>query len=384
MSRIEVQRGAGVKHRLSVERELGSLANSDKRTVPGRAPPRGRLGVLLVMAGVAAGFGCVLAIGFALNQRAAPDRGPVLDRNGFPVPIAGPADASETTVRPGETRLDIAARTLLPAGAFRVYAVIVLPLSVLALGYGLVRYSRPRRRRASPVERVSPPAVAAALLSPDKLRQTVEGLAQEIQAPADSLPTYGRRRDFGYPHIEVDQAYHWVVTERGQEIKRRTTDNLDELLYIIFQSVTFSMALNVESRNRRKGEDFRRQLFDVQLSLLSRLRPEWAARLRVELDERPPTRSSTRRAGRGTARRPAPSPGVDEPPPLAGPLARSHRFQAAHDPFAGFHRVDHRVDLQGLGHADRLSALVGAGDQAVEQGFLRLGVGLGLEFLAVA
>ena len=236
------------------------------------------------MTGVAAGFILMLAIGFSLGHGSPRPSAPVLDKNGFPVPIAV---AAETTpvYRPGDTRLDVMARTLLPAPAFRVYSAVALPFCVGVLACGLVIAWRTRRRRrtriATRVPELRPsvagiakdPKGARGLLSPEQLQEKVESLARTIQAPVDRLPTYGRSRDFGDPHIEIDEAYHWIVMERGHEIDRRTTRDLDELLYIIFQSVSFSMALDIEAGNRRKGEDFRRQLFDVNVSLLAQLDP---------------------------------------------------------------------------------------------------------------
>lgn len=256
------------------------------------------MGLLVVMAGIAGGFALILIIGFSVDRAAAPARGPVLDKNGFPVPIAVIASPTAPDYQPDDTRLDVIARTLLSRPAFKTYSAVILPVSVIVtvLGLGLVWRRRLRRQAWSGgaeaptiTARVDESAFesdpAGPLLSPDELRERVEALARVIGAPTDSLPTYGRPRDFGYPHIEVDEAYHWIVTERGQELDRRTTRDLDELLYVIFQSVSFSMAMNIEVRHRRKGEDARRQLFEVQLSLLDRLRPAWAARRRAELDE---------------------------------------------------------------------------------------------------
>jgi hypothetical protein len=93
------------------------------------------------------------------------------------------------------------------------------------------------------------------------------------------LPTYGVSRDFGYPHIEVDSAgHHYVVVERGKELKRITTPQLDELLYHVFESIAFSLAGRYEVKHRIAGEDCRRQMFRYQVELLATLDPAWAAR----------------------------------------------------------------------------------------------------------
>src|ERR1051325_7559594 len=81
-----------------------------------------------------------------------------------------------------------------------------------------------------------------------------------------SLPTYGRTEDGARPHIEVDShGYHFVVVERGQELERFTTFELDDVLYRIFQSVTFSLAIDYELAHRVETQDFRRIGFQKQI-----------------------------------------------------------------------------------------------------------------------
>jgi len=121
------------------------------------------------------------------------------------------------------------------------------------------------------------------MLSLGQLRTRINRLARKIEAPRQHLPTYGHSQDFGRPHIESDQAYHFVVVERGQEWERRTTRDLDELLYWVFSSVTFGMASEFELRNRIPNADFRRALFRKQLDLLGNLDEKWRAQAKAEL-----------------------------------------------------------------------------------------------------
>lgn len=99
-----------------------------------------------------------------------------------------------------------------------------------------------------------------------------------------SLPTYGYSRDVGGSHVEVDsRGYHLVSIERGQELSRHTTNDLDDLLYHIFASVTFSLASDYELAHRVESQDFRRILFQKQFELLSRLSPQWGERGRGDI-----------------------------------------------------------------------------------------------------
>ncbi len=122
------------------------------------------------------------------------------------------------------------------------------------------------------------------LLSLQDIKDKTEELALRIEAPADLLPTYGHSRDFGYPHIEVDTAglLHYVVVERGQEVERKTTNNLDELLYWIFTDVTFSIAGKFEVKNRIRDEDNRRIMFAKQEELLGILSDAWRQKEKEE------------------------------------------------------------------------------------------------------
>ena len=93
------------------------------------------------------------------------------------------------------------------------------------------------------------------------------------------------RTDIGHPHIEIDfnGKYHYVVTERGNVLKCRTTRDIDELMYWIFSSITFDIAVGFELKNRLPDKDSRRLMFDEQLRLMGLLSLEWRNRLAKEI-----------------------------------------------------------------------------------------------------
>jgi hypothetical protein len=114
------------------------------------------------------------------------------------------------------------------------------------------------------------------MYSLNEIKAEVVRLASRIGTPDNLLPTYGHSEDGARPHIEVDsRGYHYVVVERGEEISRITTHELDELLYRIFEGVTFGLACEYELRHRVRNKDFRRLLFKYQVELLTRLSPKW-------------------------------------------------------------------------------------------------------------
>jgi hypothetical protein len=104
----------------------------------------------------------------------------------------------------------------------------------------------------------------------------VNSLAERIGAPATILPTYGRTDDGARPHVEIrDGELFYVIVERGEELKRVRTVEIDHLLYLIFSDVTFSMAVKFEYKHRNALQDFRRILFAKQEELLGLLNPAW-------------------------------------------------------------------------------------------------------------
>ena len=120
----------------------------------------------------------------------------------------------------------------------------------------------------------------------EQFRLEVDRRAAIIDALPELLPTYGRTEDGARPHIEfADGQWHYVVVERGVENERRSSPEIDPILYRVFHGVTFSMASGRAGRQRRAGQDWRRQLFAIQLDLLGRLSPKWQARCSMAINE---------------------------------------------------------------------------------------------------
>ncbi|MHA3774771.1 Imm63 family immunity protein [Verrucomicrobiota bacterium sgz303538] len=116
-----------------------------------------------------------------------------------------------------------------------------------------------------------------------EIEAEVNRLAQKIGASGCILPTFGQTQDGARPHVEVDsRGYHYVVIERGQELRRDITRNLDELLYQVFESITFNVACDYELAHRIPGQDSRRLLFARQVELLALLSPLWAEREKLD------------------------------------------------------------------------------------------------------
>ncbi len=113
-----------------------------------------------------------------------------------------------------------------------------------------------------------------------EIKNKVHQLAAKISAPDHYLPTFSSPIGDATPNIEVDDLglYSYVISERGNEYDRKMTSDLNDLLYWIFSSVTFSMAVDYELKNRIEDQDFRRILFNKQQELLGTLSKEWEER----------------------------------------------------------------------------------------------------------
>lgn len=113
------------------------------------------------------------------------------------------------------------------------------------------------------------------------LETTVTELAESLGAPTNLIPTFAISRQDGTAHVEVTgKEYHFVVSERGTEMSRQSTFDKKEVLFWIFDAITFSMASQIELKNRRSDEDFRIQLFEIQENLISKIEPAFARTLR--------------------------------------------------------------------------------------------------------
>ncbi|CAN5158567.1 hypothetical protein BH09BAC4_BH09BAC4_05070 [soil metagenome] len=115
------------------------------------------------------------------------------------------------------------------------------------------------------------------------IKEQVEALGKRINTPHNLYPTYGRSADGDRPHIEIDSSgkLHFVVVERGQELERQTTTVPNDLLFWIFDVITFSMACAFELENRKPNQDFRHILFSKQEDLLGCLSANWQEKKRI-------------------------------------------------------------------------------------------------------
>lgn len=123
-------------------------------------------------------------------------------------------------------------------------------------------------------------------LNPEEIKAEIKKRADLIGASEDLFPTFGIPRQDATPCIQINKkGYHLVIVERGKEFERKTTKDIDELLFLVFEDITFSIASKFELHNRIENEDSRRQLFNKQLELLSKISKEWFEREKEKQEE---------------------------------------------------------------------------------------------------
>lgn len=128
------------------------------------------------------------------------------------------------------------------------------------------------------------------LRSIDEIRIEVERICEMIGASTCHYThiTYDKPSQIAIPFVKVDKdGYHYIVMERGRELKHVVTLDFQELLYLIFSGITFSMALDYISdyklAERTRGMEQRRFLFMKQLELLRTIDPNFEKKRRLEI-----------------------------------------------------------------------------------------------------
>lgn len=124
-------------------------------------------------------------------------------------------------------------------------------------------------------------------VSIQQIKEIVTQLARKIDAPIEFLPAIGTTPYDAQPHIEIcNGELHYVVVERGKERSRDKTTKLDDLLYLIFETITFTMACRHLIRLGTDTPDQRSIIFSKQEELLGTLSEEWKIRVQEEHAEK--------------------------------------------------------------------------------------------------
>jgi hypothetical protein len=131
----------------------------------------------------------------------------------------------------------------------------------------------------------------AILLSLPALKAEVMRIAAVVGATENDLPTFAVFDTVYYyrPCLDVTEAgYQFIIVERGQEISRVTTSDIDECFYHVFNHVIAVIATHHASVHHDQNDNFSpRMQFQKKVELAARLSDfKWADRIGVELNRR--------------------------------------------------------------------------------------------------
>jgi len=118
-----------------------------------------------------------------------------------------------------------------------------------------------------------------------EIQKLIDELAQQIQVPQYLLPMYGSTLEGTHVELDRNGLLYYFATERGKENFRYLAKDVDDLLYKIFEGATLMMASSYELKNRIKGQDTRRVMFDEQKRLLRVLDQKWTERRITEVEQ---------------------------------------------------------------------------------------------------
>lgn len=79
--------------------------------------------------------------------------------------------------------------------------------------------------------------------------------------------------------------YHYIIMERGKEIKHYKSEKLEDILYPLFRSITLVLASKYELEHRNIKEDSRKLRWKKQLELLEIINVEFCDMRQKEIEE---------------------------------------------------------------------------------------------------
>lgn len=104
-----------------------------------------------------------------------------------------------------------------------------------------------------------------------QLQDEYNALCQRIKPIDGQYTLLTEREDVGVPHVEFTNGeYHYIVTERGLDLSRRSTNDANEILYWMLYDLTFWMGVAYEFKNRVEGPDGRRMMFAYWLEQMKK------------------------------------------------------------------------------------------------------------------
>ena len=79
--------------------------------------------------------------------------------------------------------------------------------------------------------------------------------------------------------------YHYIIMERGNVVKHYKSEKIEDILYPLFENITFTLAVKYELKHRNTDEDWRKLMWQKQLALLEAIEIGFADIRRNEIAE---------------------------------------------------------------------------------------------------
>ena len=79
--------------------------------------------------------------------------------------------------------------------------------------------------------------------------------------------------------------YHYIIMDRGRVAKHYKSEKIEDILYLLFDSITLTLASRYELEHRNVNEDSRKLRWKKQLELLETIDMGFADIRRKEIEE---------------------------------------------------------------------------------------------------
>lgn len=115
------------------------------------------------------------------------------------------------------------------------------------------------------------------------LQKKMKKLGNIIGVPLEKYPNLEQSND-AHPYIEIHGNHFWfIIKERDIVCIKKEFNTMEELLFEVFDNITFSMAMDYELEHRIDGQDCRRLIFEHQLDLMGKLNVQWKDKLQKKI-----------------------------------------------------------------------------------------------------
>lgn len=118
------------------------------------------------------------------------------------------------------------------------------------------------------------------------IQRKLDAYCQILDVPRDRYPLAEKKHAIqDGVYFSNKPTYSFCVAERGTIIRRVWCDTATDMYYGILKILSFEIAVHIEAKQRKAGEDPRRQIFSIQYELLQKVDDEFARMLLADVEE---------------------------------------------------------------------------------------------------